>query len=48
MKREIYQLVERATNKIKRSGNYWTIVNECIKRGTNLYYTRPKPKRNEK
>ncbi len=43
MKREIYQLVERATNKVKRSGDYWDIVNACIEKGTNLYYTRLKP-----
>ncbi len=43
MKREIYQLVERDTNKVKRSGDYWSIVNDCIERGTNLYYTRLKP-----
>jgi len=43
IKREIYQLLERATNKVKRSGDYWTIVNDCIERGTNLYYTRLKP-----
>lgn len=43
MKREIYQLVERATEKVKRSGEYWDIVNDCVERGTNLYYTRLKP-----
>ena len=43
MKREIYQLVERGTNKVKRSGDYWNIVNDCTERGTNLYYTRLKP-----
>ena len=43
MKREIYQLVERATEKVKRSGDYWDIVNDCVERGTNLYYTRLKP-----
>jgi hypothetical protein len=43
MKREIYQLVERGTNKVKRSGDYWSIVNDCIEKGTNLYYTRLKP-----
>ena len=43
MKREIYELVERATGKVKRSGDYWNIVNDCIERVTNLYYTRLKP-----
>lgn len=42
MKAEIYELVERATYKVKRSGEYFKIVNLCIEKGTNLYYTRLK------
>ena len=42
MKRETYELVERATGKVKRSGDYWKIVNLCVEKGTNLYCTRLK------
>lgn len=44
MKAKVYQLIERATNKVKRSGDYWSIVDDCIERGTNLYFTKLKIK----
>jgi hypothetical protein len=40
--KEVYQIVERSTNKVKKSGNYWKILNICVEKGTNLYYTRLK------
>ena len=43
----IYELVERATGKVKRSGDYWKIVNLCVK-NTTLYCTRLKQQLNQK
>lgn len=37
-----YELVERSTGNVIKTGNYWSVVNECIERGTHLYYTRIK------
>jgi hypothetical protein len=46
MKAEIYELVERSTEKVKRSGGYYRMVLLCIEKGTNLFYTRLKIKNN--
>ena len=41
-KREIWELVERETGKIKRSGDYYTMALDCIERGTYAYVIRLK------